>query len=1273
MSFSPQVYQFDTFRVDVRRRLLFKESKPLAIRPKVFKTLLLLIQHAGDRVTKEQLLSEVWPDTSVTEDGLTRNISELRKTLGEDPKHHKYIVTLPGEGYCFVATVTPLDDMSDPDAVDCPFPGLETFTEEYADLFFGRDLEISRALEKLRHSRFLAIVGASGSGKSSLVQAGLVPAIRKGALSIDNCLIRVLKPGREPLRKLATHLVDLESSAADDEVTSLVEQLLVDEQTLYARNREIPARPNQSRCFIWVVDQFEEVFSLCKNFEHRVQFINNLLFAATRADGGNIVILSMRSDFYPKCADYRELAESTARQLSELIADHQYLVTPLSTEGMREAIEKPARKVGLVLEEGLTEKILDDMSNEPGALPLLSYTLLELFRRRKGRVLTYQSYRDAGGVQDSIARRAEDIYSHFDAVEQKLAKRILLRLVRPGDGTEDSRRRANIEEFITRQDERASVEAVVHRLAHERMITTDSDEQLSVWVDLSHEALIHTWPRLQDWIEQNREAIRIHHKLTEAAIEWESRNRDEGVLYRGQRLVEITEWLKGNYRSLNDLEREFIDASTRVRDSEAAANVRLRTRRRLAIVGVAGLIIFAVVGAFGIRRIIRQQRNDAFSKQLAANALSEMQTDPELGLLLAIEAVRVKRNQVTEATLRKAVLASRIRAALWGHDAQVYNAALNPDGTRMVTASVDKTARIWDLKGGRAPVILRGHNRKVTCATFSPDGKLIATSSEDKTARIWDANTGQMIKEFSGHADVVNNVAFSPDGRRLITASGDKTARIWQVDSGEMLFELTGHKLWLNAAVFSPDNKWIATASGDKTIRIWEAASGKLVKELTNHTASVINVSFSADGSLMASAGADTTARIWDVSSWSIKNELRGHGKNVNSAEFSPDGQWIVTASEDLTARVWETETGRMVTELRGHTSNINSAVFSRDGTSVITASGDRSVRLWDVTMGLKLELRGHPDGVWCGAFSPDNQKIATAGRDETPRVWSANAGALLFPLEGHTDTVNWVAFSPDGKLIATASKDETVRIWDSASGHSLHEFRKGGIMRTVAFNPDSSRVITTSADKVARVWDINKEQPLFELVGHVDQLTSATFSPNGKYIVTASQDNTARIWDASSGAGVAEIRMSTGYINSAEFSHDSRFVLLGCGDNTARIWDMQSRNFVGDLRGHNGWVNDASYSPDARFVVTASGDKTARIWDLTTNTPAIEWRNHKNSVTTAWFSSDGNSVLTTSLDGIARVFTCDICGSTDKTLELATKRVTRSLTAEERAKYLGS
>lgn len=1272
-SSSPPVYQFDVFRVEVRRRLLFKGTKPLPIRPKVFKTLLFLIQHAGDRVTKEQLLSEIWPDTAVTDEGLTRNISELRKTLGEDPKHHKYIVTLPGEGYCFVANVTPLDEMEDPDAVDCPFPGLQTFTEEYADLFFGRDNEISHLVDKLRHSRFLAVVGASGSGKSSLVQAGLVPAIRKGALSLNDCTIHVLKPGREPLSELATHLQDMMPPAGSDEVSTLIDRLLADDQTLHHETLEISGKQKKKRCFLWVVDQFEEAFSLCESIEHRVRFINNLLFAATYPDGQNIVVLSLRSDFYPKCADYSELAESTARQLCELIADHQYLVTPLSTESMREAIEKPARRVGLVLEEGLTEKILDDMSNQPGALPLLGYTLLELFRRRKMRVLTYQSYRDAGGVQNSIAQRAENIYSQFDAVDQKLAKRILLRLVRPGDGTEDIRRRANIEEFITSQDEKDSVEAVVHKLAHERMLTTDSDEQLSVWVDLSHEALIHTWPRLRDWIDENREAIRVHHKLTESAIEWETRNRDEGVLYRGQRLVEITEWLKGNDRTLNDREREFIDASTRVHDREQKANLRFQARKRAAIAGLAVFLILAVVAGFTVRRIMRQQGDDAFSRQLAATALSELQTDPELGLLLAIEAARITRNEVTEAALKKALLSSRIRASFWGHDAQIYNAALNPEGTRMVTASVDKTARIWDLKGGLPPVILTGHDRMVTCATFSPDGKFIATASEDKTARFWDANTGQTIKEFKGHANIINSVAFSPDGRRLLTASGDKTARIWQVASGQSVIELTGHKLWLNAAAFSPDNKWIATASGDKTVRIWEAETGKLVKELSNHTASVLNVAFSSDSKFMVTASADHTARIWDVSSWNIKNELRGHTDNVNSAEFSPDGEWIVTASKDLTTRVWETETGRMVTELRGHKSNINSAVFSRDGRSVFSASGDRSVKLWDVTMGLSFELRGHTDGLWSGSFRPDGKQIVTAGKDKTPRVWAASSGELLFLLEGHTDAVHWVAFSPDGKSIATASRDETVRIWDSVSGRSLRELRKGGIMRTVVFSPDNSRVVTTSADKVARIWDINKGQAVLELAGHVDDLTFATFSPNGKYVVTASEDNTARVWDAGIGESVAEIRITTGYINSAEFSPDSRFVLLGCGDNTARIWELRSRQFIADLRGHNGWVNYAGYSPDAKFVVTASGDKTARIWDLNTNTPLIEWRGHKHSVTSASFSADGSSVLTTSLDGIARVFTCDVCASIDKTLELANKRVTRSLSADERAKYLGN
>ena len=1271
---SPHGYQFDAFRVDIRRRLLFRNDRHVPVRPKVFQTLLLLIQNAGDKVTKEHLLSEIWPDTIATEEGLTRNISELRKTLGEDPKHHKYIVTLPGEGYCFVAKVTPIDETLDPSVVDCPFPGLQTFTEEYADLFFGRDDEIPHLVHKLENSRFLAVVGASGSGKSSLVQAGLVPIVRKdGLCQGSKCTIRILKPGREPLKQLATQLQDIFAPEAAQDAQALVQRMFADDLTLYKETLTISAKQGNRQCFLWIIDQFEELFSLCKRIDERARFIGNLLSAATHPDGQNIVVLALRSDFYPKCADYRELPESTARLLCELVAESQYLVTPLSTESMREAIEKPARRVGLILEEGLTEKILDDMRNQAGALPLLSYTLLELYGRRKGRVLTYQSYREAGGVQNSIAQRAESIYSDFEPKDQELTKRMLLRLVRLGDGTEDIRRRANIEEFITRPDERDSVEDVVHKLVNARMLTTDSDEQLSIWVDLSHEALIHTWPRFRNWIDENREGIRVHQRLTESAIEWQSRNRDEGMLYRGQRLVELMEWHKTNYRTLNDLEREFINASRSLRDNQQRATSRLRTRRRIMMVGVAALLVLAVVVVFRVRRMIRQQRDIAFSKQLAANALSEIQTDPELGLLLAMEAVRITRNEVTEAALRKALVSSHVRASFVGHDAQIYNAALNPSGTRMVTASVDKTARIWDTTTGLSIMTLNGHSRKVTCATFSPDGRFVATASEDKTARLWDVNTGQTVKEFKGHGDTINSAAFSPDGGRLITSSGDKTARIWEIASGQTLIELTGHKLWLNSAVFSPNNKWIATASGDKTVRIWEAGTGKLVKELSNHTASVLNVAFSYDGRLLATASADTTARVWDATDWSLKGELRGHSDNVNSAEFSPDAKWIVTASKDLTTRVWETATGRMVTELRGHKSNINSAVFSRDGRSVITASGDKSVKVWDVTMGLTLQLQGHTDGLWSGSFSPDGRQIITAGKDRTPRIWTTDNGRLLFLLRGHTDEVYCAAFSPNGKLIATASKDETVRLWDSASGRSLLEFSKGGVMQSVAFSPDSTLVVTTSADKTARIWNISEGRAVVELTGHTDLLTSAAFNPNGKYIVTASRDNTARVWDAATGQSVAEIKITTGFVNSAEFSPDGKFILLGCGDNTARIWEVKTNQFIADLRGHNGWVNYAGYSPDERFVVTASGDRTARIWDLNTNTPSIEWRAHEASVTNASFSPDGKYVLTTSLDNVARVFSCDICASIDETLELAKKRVTRSLTTEERAKYLGN
>jgi formylglycine-generating enzyme required for sulfatase activity len=496
----------------------------------------------------------------------------------------------------------------------CPYRGLQTFDEEHAEFFFGREREVQRLLEKLKSTRFLAVLGASGSGKSSTVRAGLLPALRSGALlDSQTWNIRVFTPGAHPLTVLTSHLFRL---YPQESMQKTLDQMIEDQRTLHLSvSLALIDHPGNERT-VWVIDQFEEVFTLCEDEKERAQFFANLIYASSIPDGRNIVLLTLRADFFQKCAAYPSL--------STQIAGQQFIVSPMDTEGLRRAIEEPARHVGLRFDEGLIDSILDDVIDQPGSLPLLEHALLELWGRRRGQMLTFKGYADSGGVQGAIAKRADAIFADFSAEQQGIAKQIMLRLTQPGEGTEDTRRRATIDELITHPEEATVVEKVVSKLTDERLLTTTDEQAYGQTVSVSHEALIRAWPRLRTWIEENRAGLRILRRLTEAAQEWQRLKRDKGALYRGARLAEVMVWREQNEAELNPLERGFIDASIRIQAREEEAERELQRheleaareqilaerQRRLATLGaLIGALVLIVVIAYPQAQVawLRQQ------------------------------------------------------------------------------------------------------------------------------------------------------------------------------------------------------------------------------------------------------------------------------------------------------------------------------------------------------------------------------------------------------------------------------------------------------------------------------------------------------------------------------------------------------------------------------------------------------------------------------------------------------------------------------------------
>ena len=1178
---------------------------------------------------------------------------------------------------------------------EAPFRGLRYFDEADANWFFGRELLIARIVDRLRARRSLiVIVGASGSGKSSVLRAGLLPALKSGqpladgTRPPDGCTrwqFHLITPTAHPLEAVAASLTrDSKSVAA---TAALIDDLARDPRSLHLTAARFLRERRGEHLFL-VVDQFEELFTLCRDAFEREVFVDNLLTAVLPETAGpTTVMIGLRADFYPHLAQFPGLRDA--------VAQNQEYIGPMSVEELRRAIEEPAGRGGWKFEPALVDLFLREVADEPGALPLLSHALLETWRRRRGRTLTLKGYAESGGVRGAIAQTAQTVYENLPTERQAIARNIFLRLTELGEGTLDTRRRAAIRELIPSPEDAPAVEEVLTLLADARLVTTEEGT-----VQVAHEALIREWPTLREWLNQDREGLSVHRHLTQAAREWERLERDPGALYRGARMAQASDWAQRNADASNPSEREFLAASSEAASSEAAEHEARRRRelesaqklaevekrraeeehgaavglRRRAYYFAAALMVALIMAGaalfFGERARLGAQRAQAqaevaSSRELAAAAINGLQTDPEQSILLGVEAVRVADTHEAEDALHRALLASRVRLTLRGHEGEVLSVAFSADGIRVATCGADKTAKVWDAATGRLLLTLAGHGESVTSVAFSPDGTRLVTGSLDNTAKAWDAATGIEILTLAGHTSGISRVVFSPDGTRLATASRDRTAKIWDALTGKELLTLRGHLDQVLGVAFSPDGKLIATGSNDGSAIIWDAATGA---KLSTARGDLSTVGFTPDGTRLVAAGTQsTTAKVLDLLTGATLLTLSGHTHLIYGLALSADGTRAATGSLDKTAKVWDTATGQVLLTLTGHTAAVINVAFSPDGTRLATASLDGSARVWNIGPSHELLTLSMPPGSSLVGLSPDWKLLAFGSSDGTAKVWEVATGTEVLTLAGQTKAITSVAFSPDGQRLATGSADATAKVWDVMTGKevlTLHGHRKA--VTKVAFSPDARRLVTVSDDWNVKVWDADAGQELFSR-SFPYQVYSGALSPDGIRLATADIGAKVQVWDIASGKDVLTLLGHTDVVLDVAFSADGKSLATTSLDATAKLWDAATGRELFTLSGNTGGVVAAAFSPDSLRLATAGSDGAAKVWDVATGqlllTLAPGDGKRLDAVT---FSPDGTQLAAIGQQGL-RIYALRV----QDLLALARARVTRTLTADECVMYL--
>jgi len=1162
-----------------------------------------------------------------------------------------------------------------PDLIN-PYKGLQPFESSDSHNYFGRESLVQRLLEILSGSkpsgRFIAVVGPSGSGKSSLVKAGLLPAIWNGELpGSQNWYTVEMTPDSRPLDQLEVAL----TRVAADQSDNIQNHLSRDRNGLLRAAGLI--LPNDDSQLVLFIDQFEEIFTLLPDEDHRKEFIDLLSTAVSDPSSRVILVITLRADFYDRPLMYPEFGELMRGCLEPVL--------PLSVQELESAIVQPSIKQGVSFETGLISRIIDDVNYQPSALPLLQYALMEMFDQIEERLITHQAYDSIGGTVGAVAKRAEDIYRNFQIDARDASRDLFLRLVslneESGSGVSytAARRRVSRQDILAVSADEEIMDEVIDTFAAYRLLSLDHDPiSRQPNIELAHEALLSEWDRYAAWVDEYSSDLLYHRRLENLADDWIANESDPSYLLRGSRLEELSIWTEETSLKLSSNSKSYLTESIELR-SEQEDREKDRSRRELEtvkklaesesqradqgfraakrmkrlLVGIAaalGAAVILAVLAFSAFKTSEKNRMIAESRELAAAAVSQLDHDPGLSILLALESISedtikdLPLPRESLEALHSAVLHSRIRGVIESQETKIQNGSYTPDGSGLLITYVDGSTRLLDSVTGEVVRTFSGHTSLIPHVSFHPSQKWMATCSRDHTARIWNYETGEHLLTIQDNNQIFNCV-FNPDEDQLITVGNDINAKVWDISSGDLTKSLIGHSDYVSDVAITLDGSTIITSSLDGTIKIWDAATGSELRTLDNHQQRVQNIDISIDGKLLASASTDGTIIIWDAQTWDIRKIIHGHAASVLGVQFNIEGSILASAGDDQLINLWDSSTGQLLITLPEQTSTASGISFDSARGNLAASSLDGKIHIWDLNPASELTPLNISGGVgrvkfssngeflavplespgrviiWNEitndiileisndqgygytdiSFSPDGELLAAAVIDGSVEVWNISHEEMIFKIDEQDDRVNRILFSPDGLTIVLASEDFNVSVWELESKTLIYEFEIGSSARSIAMQPSGNQLAVGSEAGIIQFFDLSTGLSTAEFQTRKNSVTALEYSPDGKYLASGSQDGSIAIWNVDARQESNSWPLFTSPITDLIFIEQESVLVAVGADGTVKIVAMDGWQEVlsltpGDFV--NGPVFGLAFAP-SEDILSVAGENAVRFYTL--------------------------------------------------------------------------